>query len=166
MERGIRIVTAQDAEAVTQFFTAVYETRHGAGTAQTLRLLERTLETLFPAAPDRPTVFAYDAGDGAVQGVAAVRGPDVAGAAELITVQVFDTVQGKGIGQTLLRRTVEHVRAGGATLFHTVVEGEDVRARGFLRREGFVAEVPEGDQGAAQHGGLVRYVMVWPSSAT
>ncbi len=122
------------------------------------------METLFARDIERPTVFAYEAVDGAVLGIAAVREPDEAGAAELITVQVFNTVQGKGIGQTLLRRAIDHVRQAGASLLHTVVESEDVRSRGFLRREGFVAELAENERGDAADG-VVRYVIVWPPSA-
>ena len=166
MARGIRIATASDESAILEFFTAMVEHRADDEGRHSVKMLHELMETLFVRTADRPTVFAYEASDGAVQGIAAVREPDAAGAAELITVQVFNTVQGKGIGQTLLRRAIDHVRHAGASLLHTVVESEDVRSRGFLRREGFVAELPENDRGVVADDGVVRYVIVWPPSAT
>ena len=161
MARGIRIASPNDESAILEFFTAMVAHRADDEGRHSVRMLHDLMETLFARDAERLTVFAYEGADGAIQGIAAVREPDEAGAAELITVQVFNTVQGKGIGQTLLRRAIDHVRQAGATLLHTVVESEDVRSRGFLRREGFVAELAENER-SDMAGGVVRYIIVWP----
>lgn len=165
MVRGIRVASVDDASAVADFFTSVYEGEHGAGAAAALQMRERTLAVLFPVEGERPEVFVYDAGEAGIQGVTAVRAEPPLGEAELITVQVFDTVQGKGIAQTLLRRAIDHVRASGVATLHTAVDAADVRARGFLRREGFTVTLPEGGVPDEQDA-LVRYELTWESPAS
>jgi len=163
MPRGIRIATATDESAIVEFFTTMLEHHGDDEGPHAVRAVQGLLDAIFTRGADQPTVFAYDAGDGDLQGIAALREPDEAGAAELITVQVFNTVQGRGIGQTLLRRAIDHVRQAGALSLHTEVLSADVRSRGFLRREGFVVEDVAGESAAPS--AVVRYVMTWPAPA-
>lgn len=156
------MASASDAASIVSFFSQVYDAHHGPAAAGALHLEDRTRDVLFPQ-QDPPDVLVFEAADGAIEGVTAVRIAPESRAAELLTVQVFDTVQGKGIGQTLLRSTVDHVRAAGATLVYTDVDREDVRARGFLRREGFVVEVADDESTGAEDAGTVRYVLVLPA---
>lgn len=160
MEWGIRRATADDAEAVSAFFTSVYEVQHGAGSAVALEMLARTIAVLFPEASQPPVVWVYDSEDGDIQGAAAIREPEPGHNAELIAIQVYDTVQGKGIASTLLTRARDFAAEAGATGLFTTVEGEDHRARGFLRREGF-EHFTDADGGVADGASLVTYVQRW-----
>lgn len=144
MGQGIREALVEDAPAVATFFKDVFEGHHGIGSADAVEMLQRTVAVLFPPIEPVPAVFMYEQADNII-GVAAVRPPGESGICELVTVQVFDNVQGRGVAQTLLQRVLERSREWhGSTIATEVLHG-DVRARGFLRREGFVADAePDG----------------------
>ena len=155
MGQGIREALVDDASAVAAFFKDVFEGHHGIGSADAADMLQRTVAVLFPPIEPVPAVFLYEQAD-RLLGVAAVRPPNGDGVCELVTVQVFDTVQGRGIAQTLLQRVLESVRSwGGESMVTAVVHG-DVRARGFLRREGFIAD-PEPDGALPDPTSVVSY---------
>ena len=152
MGSGIRRATADDAATVAAFFAAVYEMEHGRGSAGALEMLQRTIAVLFPE-EHAPVVYLYETD--AIHGVGAVRDAGD-GIRELVTVQVFDTVQGRGVAQTLLHHLVEQSRSDGCRTIFTLVPPADVRARGFLRREGFVSD---GDDRTAGDAEPLRYVL-------
>lgn len=158
MSIGIRAATPDDAAGVAAFFSAVYEGEHGLGSAGALEMLQRTVAVLFPDHAEPPAVYVYESG-AAIQGVGAVRPGNAEGACELITIQVFDNVQGRGIAQRLLHRVVELCSQQGATKLYTMVPLADVRARGFLRREGFVADAEDGIAAGGPPDSIVRYVL-------
>lgn len=137
MGSGIRLATGEDAQRVAAFFTDIYETRHGIGSAGSLEMFQRTVASLF--ADDEALTGLISEGSGALQGVAAVRHAVGEGACELIAIQANDSVQGRGVAQTLLRYVIESCAARGDGTLTTRVPSSDVRARGFLRREGFIA---------------------------
>ena len=76
MARGIRIASSSDEGAILEFFTAMVAHRADDEGRHSGRRLHDLMETLFARDVERPTVFAYEAVDGAVQGIAAVREPD------------------------------------------------------------------------------------------
>ncbi len=160
MERGIRRATVADAEAVSAFFTSVYEVQHGPGSPLALEMLARTVDVLFPEGPNAPFVWVYENDECVIHGAAAIREPQPERHAELIAIQVYDTVQGKGIASTLLTRARECAAKSGATGLFTTVEAEDHRARGFLRREGF-EHFSDADGAMAAGASLVTYVRSW-----
>ncbi len=165
MRTGIRAATTDDAAAVAAFFTSVYEVHHGLGTASVAEMLDRTLSVLFPAEGEPPTVFVSELAD-VIQGVAATRVAGERGECELVTVQVYDTVQGRGIAQTLLREVVAHCTGLGATTLTTEVPLHDVRARGFLRREGFAATADDLEASSGEVDGVLKYSMSFEDAAT
>lgn len=144
MQQGIREASVDDAASVAGFFSSIFEDTHGAGSSSALEMLQRTVAVLFPPSDAEPTVYVYEH-DGTILGVVAAARPDSSGVSQLLTIQVFDNVQGRGIAQTLLGRVIDHVRQWGAVSVATQVPYSDVRARGFLRREGFSSsgELPE-----------------------
>ena len=71
MATEIRLATGEDAQRVASFFTDLYETRHGIGSAGSLEMLQRTVAALF-ADDEALTVFVSE-GARALHGVAAVR---------------------------------------------------------------------------------------------
>lgn len=141
MRTGIRAANDDDAHLVAVFFTKIYEKHHGIGSVSALEMLERTVASLFTDT-DPPTVYLSEVA-GRVQGVAAVRHLPLAGECDLIAIQADDTIQGRGVAQTLLRHVVVECAALGGVALRTGVPLSDVRARGFLRREGFVALVDD-----------------------
>jgi len=141
MVTEIRLASGDDAPRVASFFTDIYETRHGIGSACSLEMLQRTIASLF-ADDGEVTVFISE-GSGTVQGVAAVRHGEDEGACELVAIQADDTIRGRGVAQTLLTHLVENCASCGSATLATSVPSSDVRARGFLRREGFVASAGE-----------------------
>lgn len=141
MRTDIRLASSGDAQLVASFFSDVYETQHGIGSAGSLEMLQRTVASLF-SDDEAPTVFISEA-DGVVLGVAAVKQAMGSAVCELIAIQTNDSVHGRGVAQTLLRTVVEYCAARGGSTLVTTVPSSDVRARGFLRREGFVASAEE-----------------------
>lgn len=141
MRTQIRRATGDDAHRVAAFFTNLYESRHGIGSGASLEMLQRTVASLFTE-DEALTVFLSERA-GALQGVGAVRHSASDGPCELIAIQADDTIRGRGVAQTLLRYLVESCAARGGTALVTSVDAPDVRARGFLRREGFVASAEE-----------------------
>ena len=137
MGSDIRLATGGDAQRVAAFFTDLYETRHGIGSAGSLEMLQRTVASLF--ADDEALSVVISEASGALQGVAAVRYAVDGGPCELVAIQASDSVQGRGVAQTLLRYLIEKCASRGGGILTTGVPSTDVRARGFLRREGFVA---------------------------
>ena len=150
MMTGIRAVSGGDSSLVAAFFRSVYESRHGVGSSSEIEMLQRTVASFF-GDDEALTVWVSEV-SGAVQGVAAVRHSVGSGPCELVTIQTRDSVQGRGTAQTLLRHVVKSCAERAGTVLETSVPMSDVRARGFLRREGFVAttedlqgRVPGGD---------------------
>ena len=135
MGTSIRVADNNDAAEVARFFSEVYEAEHGIGSSGALEMLERTIAVLFP--PDENPLVLVHRVDDRIEGVAACHPVDARARAELITVQVYDTVQGRGAAQRLLAALVDQCRDAGATVLTTEVPLADGRARGFLRREGF-----------------------------
>ena len=138
METVIREATSDDIVPVAAFFTAIYEGQHGIGSTGSIEMLRHTIALLFPDDGQAPTVFVSESG-GMIHGVVAVNPANASGECEIVTIQVNDTVRGRGVAQTLLRRIVEHCAAVGGETLTTEVPLSDVRSRGFLRREGFAA---------------------------
>jgi len=157
MRTDIRRATGEDAHRVASFFTDLYETRHGVGSAGSLEMLQRTVAALF-ADDDALTVFVSE-GSGALLGVAASRHAVGDGACELIAVQANDSVQGRGVAQTLLRHLVENCASLGGDILTTSVPSSDVRARGFLRREGFFASTEELSTSSSADDAMITYVL-------
>jgi len=155
METGIRLASHDDLESVAAFFTSVYEARHGVGSARNMEMLQRTVSSLF-GDNDALTVLVSESA-GLLQGVAAVKHSEVGGPCELVTIQTNDSVQGRGVAQTLLRQVIEMCASRGGTVLATGVPMADVRARGFLRREGFVVSAEEPDAGRLGADGSVTY---------
>jgi L-amino acid N-acyltransferase YncA len=141
MSTDIRLATVEDAQRVAVFLSHVYETRHGIGSAGSLEMLQRTVVSLFTD-DEAVTVFVSE-DSGVLQGVAAARHAVGVGTCELIFIQATDNVQGRGVAQTLLRYLVENCAARGGDTLMTSIPSSDVRARGFLRREGFLATAGE-----------------------
>jgi L-amino acid N-acyltransferase YncA len=141
MGTDIRLATGEDAPRVASFFSDLYETRHGIGSASSLDMLQRTVASLF-VDDGALTVFVSEA-SGVLQGVAAARHAVDDGTCDLISIQASDSVQGRGFAQTLLGHLVENCAARGGNTLTTSIPSSDVRARGFLRREGFVASAGE-----------------------
>jgi len=137
----IRAVSGGDSPLVSAFFRSVYESRHGVGSSSEIEMLQHTVAALF-GGDDAPTVWVSER-SGAVQGVVAVRHSVTPAPCELVTIQTHDTVKGRGTAQTLLRHVVTTCAERGGTALETSVPSSDVRARGFLRREGFVASSEE-----------------------
>lgn len=157
MGMDIRRATGDDAQRVASFFTDLYETRHGIGSAGSLEMLQRTVAALF--ADDEALAVFVSEGSGALLGVAAVRHAVGDGTCELIAIQADDSVQGRGVAQTLLRHLVENCASLGGKTLTTSVPSSDVRARGFLRREGFFPS-PEENAAASPNGdAIVTYVL-------
>ncbi len=157
MPTDIRLATGEDAQRVAAFFTGLYESRHGIGSAGSLEMLQRTVAALFTDDPAL-TVFLSE-GSGALLGVAAIRHAAGDGACELVSIQASDSVQGRGIAQTLLRHIVENCASQGGQIVTTSVPASDVRARGFLRREGFFASAEELASQSSQSDAVVTYVL-------
>lgn len=141
MRTEIRLASGDDAQRVAAFFTNLYETRHGIGSASSLEMLQRTVASLF--ADDEALTVVIAERSGALQGVAAARHAPHEGPCKLIAIQANDTIRGRGVAQTLLGYLVKNCAARGGTALATSVQAPDVRARGFLRREGFVASAEE-----------------------
>jgi N-acetylglutamate synthase-like GNAT family acetyltransferase len=139
MVAHIRVADAADTEGVARLFARIYESGRGPGAARDQGLSERTIAVLFPDR-DRPTVLVYVI-DGDIEGVVAYRLDRQSGSASLITVQTHDTVRGRSAAQLLLSETARRCAAEGMSELVTDVPAADVRARGFLRREGFSAVV-------------------------
>lgn len=93
-------------------------------------LLERTVAVLFPQ-QDGPTVVVY-AIDDDIHAVGAYRVDRRHGCASIITVQAHNTVRSRSAVQQLLSETMRNCAEARVASVVT-----DVRARGFLRREGF-----------------------------
>ncbi len=142
MATPIRVADAADAASVAQFFDGIYDSQHGPGSASAWGMVERTAAVLFPERGG-PTVLVYDV-DGDIQGVVAYQIDPAHGCATIVTVQVRDTVRGRGAAQQLLSETVRACVIAGVSMLSTEVAAADVRARGFLRREGF-SVVVEGE---------------------
>ncbi len=137
MSTDVRLASGEDAQRVASFFTSLSETRRGVGSVGSLEAAQRTIASLF--ADDKTLAVFISEASGAVQGVAAVRHAEGEEACELTTIQSNDTVQGRGVAQTLLSYLVENCASRGGIALATAVPSSDVRSRGFLRREGFVA---------------------------
>ncbi len=160
----IRVASAADVEGVTGLFSRIYETGRGPGSANDQGLWERTIAVLFPDS-DGPTVLVYVI-EGDIQGVTAYRLGPQDGFAFLITVQAHDSVWGRSTAQQLLSETARRCAAEGASVLLTEVPAADVRARGFLRREGFSA-VAEGDVAdESQTDAVVTYQRLLPAGPT
>jgi ribosomal protein S18 acetylase RimI-like enzyme len=157
MPTEIRLATGEDAQRVASFFTDLYETRHGIGSAGSLEMLQRTVAALF-ADDEALTVFVSEDAD-VLRGVSAVRHSDGAGSCELISIQASDSVQGRGVAQTLLRHVVENCASRGGDTLVTSVPAWDVRARGFLRREGFFASAEELATESPTSDAMIMYVL-------
>jgi L-amino acid N-acyltransferase YncA len=157
MGTDIRVATGDDAQRVASFFTDLYETRHGIGSAGSLEMLQRTVASLFTD-DEALTVFISEA-SGVLQGVAAARHAVDVGTCELISVQASDSVQGRGVAQTLLRYLVENCAVRGGSTLVTSIPSSDVRARGFLRREGFVATADEHASASPKGDETITYVL-------
>lgn len=157
MRTEIRRASGDDAQRVAAFFTSLYETRHGIGSAASLEMLQRTVASLF-ADDDSVTVFISER-DGVVEGVTAVRHGEGEGTCELVAIQADDTIRGRGVAQTLLSHLVENCAVQGSTSLTTVVTSADVRARGFLRREGFMVSAEEFGTGAQAVDAVVTYTL-------
>ncbi|MCB2412238.1 GNAT family N-acetyltransferase [Demequina sp. TTPB684] len=155
MSAPIRIAAAADTQDVARFFSGVYESRRGRGAATSQGLFERTIDVLFPR-EDAPTVLLYIA-DGDIHGVVAFRIDPDRQRAELVTVQAHDTVRGRSAAQQLLGETVRHCDREGVPVLVTDVPAADVRARGFLRREGFAVVIDGAADEAAPEEGVVTY---------
>ncbi|NYI40051.1 GNAT family N-acetyltransferase [Demequina lutea] len=141
MWMDIRLATGEDAHRVASFLTELHETRHGIGSAGSLEIPQRLVAGLL-ADDEALTVFISES-TGALQGVAAVRHAITDGACELFAIQANDSVRGRGVAQTLLRHLVENCASRGGDMLTTSVPSSDVRARGFLRRDGFIAAADE-----------------------
>lgn len=157
MRTEIRLAAGDDTQRVASFFTSLYETRHGIGSASSLEMLQRTIASLF--ADDDAFVVFISESSGAVQGVAAVRHAAHDGPCELIAIQADDTIRGRGVAQTLLSYLVRSCASQGGTSLTTSVASSDVRARGFLRREGFVASAEELETASATSDELIIYTL-------
>lgn len=157
MRTEIRRASGDDAQRVASFFTDLYETRQGIGSAGSPEMLQRTIASLF-ADDGELTVFISE-GSGDVQGVAAVRHGQDKGACEMITIQADDTIRGRGVAQTLLTYLVENCASCGSATLATSVPVSDVRARGFLRREGFVASAEELATASPTNDGSITYAL-------
>ena len=152
----IREASTDDTVAVAAFFTAVYEGQHGIGSTGAVEMLIRTIAVLFPEEGAGPTVFISESA-GVIHGVVAARHADESGECEIVTIQVYDTVRGRGVAQTLLRKLVEHCSAMGGVTLKTEVPLSDVRARGFLRREGFSAAASDFEASSGAVDGTLWY---------
>ena len=157
MRTEIRRASGDDAQRVASFFTDLYETRHGIGSAGSLEMLQRTIASLV-ADDGELTVFISE-GSGDVQGVAAVRHGHAEGACEMVTIQADDTIRGRGVAQTLLTYLVKSCASCGSATLATSVPASDVRARGFLRREGFVASAEELATASPTNDGSITYML-------
>jgi GNAT superfamily N-acetyltransferase len=157
MSTDIRLATVEDAPRVASFLSHVYETRHGIGSAGSLEMLQRTVVSLFTD-DEAIEVFVSEA-SGVLQGVAAVRHAVDDGTCELVFIQATDSVQGRGVAQTLLRHLVENCAARGGDTLITSTLSSDVRARGFLRREGFIASVGEHASASPTSDETITYVL-------
>jgi ribosomal protein S18 acetylase RimI-like enzyme len=157
MRTAIRLATGEDAQRVASFLSDVYETRHGIGSAGSLEVLQRTVASMFTD-DETLTVYVSEA-SGALQGVAAARHAVDDGACELFFIQASDSVQGRGFAQTLLRHLVENCAARGGDTLITSIPSSDVRARGFLRREGFIASAGEHASVSPTSDGNITYVL-------
>lgn len=157
MGTDIRLATGEDAQRVASFFSDLYETRHGIGSAGSLEMLQRTVASMFTD-DEALTVFVSEA-SGDLQGVAAARHAVDDGACELISIQASDSVQGRGVAQTLLRHLVENCDARGGDTLNTSIPSSDVRARGFLRREGFIASAGEHASALPKSDEVITYVL-------
>src|SRR5664280_2422001 len=115
MGTDIRLATGEDAPRVASFFVDLYVTRHGIGSEASLEMLQRSVASLFTD-DEAVTVFVSEASS-VLQGVVVARHAVDDGACELISIQASDSVQGRGVAQTLLRHLVENCAArGGDTL--------------------------------------------------
>jgi GNAT superfamily N-acetyltransferase len=157
MSTDIRLAAVEDAQRVASFLSHVYETRHGIGSAGSLEMLQRTVVSLFTD-DEAVTVFVSE-DSGVLQGVAAARHAVGVGTCELIFIQATDSVQGRGVAQTLLRHLVENCAARGGDTLITSTLSSDVRARGFLRREGFIASAAEHDLASPTSEETITYVL-------
>lgn len=157
MGTDIRLATGDDAQRVASFFSDLYETRHGIGSAGSLEMLQRTVASLFTD-DEALTVFVSEA-SGVLQGVVAARHAVDVGTCELISIQASDSVQGRGVAQTLLRHLVEICAARGGDTLITSIPSSDVRVRGFLRREGFIASAGELSSASPRDDETITYVL-------
>jgi ribosomal protein S18 acetylase RimI-like enzyme len=151
----IRVADVADTAGVTRLFVRIYESQHGPGSATAQGLLESTGAVLFPD-QDGPTVLVYVIDDD-IHGVVAYRLDQQHGSASIITVQAHDTVRGRSAAQLLLSETVGRCATAGALALVTDVPAADVRARGFLRREGFTPVVEHDVVAASQDDAVVTY---------
>lgn len=157
MRTEIRPASGDDAQRVAAFFTMLYETRHGIGSASSLEMLQRTVASLF-AGDDTLSVFLSEDSSG-IQGVVAARQAEGDTTCELTAIQADDTIRGRGVAQTLLGFLVGHCASRGGAAIVTSVAASDVRARGFLRREGFVAAAEEIAIGSPASEELIVYTL-------
>jgi len=157
MDTDIRLATGEDAQRVASFFVDLYETRHGIGSASSLEMLQRAVASLFTD-DEALTVFVSEASS-VLQGVVAARHAVDVGTCELISIQASDSVQGRGVAQTLLRHLIENCAARGGDILMTSIPASDVRVRGFLRREGFIASAGEHASASTKSDEAITYVL-------
>jgi L-amino acid N-acyltransferase YncA len=157
MPTDIRLATGEDAPRVASFFSDLYETRHGIGSSGSLEMLQRTIASLFT--DDGAITVLISEASGVLQGVAAARHSVGDGTCELISIQASDSVQGRGVAQTLLRHLIENCAARGGDTLITSIPSSDVRVRGFLRREGFIATAGDHDGASPKSDEAITYVL-------
>lgn len=155
MDTSIRIATRDDADGVARFFGAIYASQRGLSSASAREMLARTVAVLFPQR-DGPTVMVYVIEDD-IHGVVAYHVDQERASASIVSVQAHDTVRGRSAAQQLLSETARSCAEAGVTLLVTDVPAADVRARGFLRREGFSAVVENDAVSASQDDAVVTY---------
>lgn len=141
---SVREATVADLPAIVGLFSEVYDARHGDGAAADVSMAERTAAGLFGEVPTLTWVYEPR---GVARGVAAVRLAPTGGL-DLVALQVTDSVPGRAAAQVLVQHVVAYAAAQGVDHVVAAVPADDVRARGFLRREGF--EIEDDDAAGGQ----------------